>query len=162
MRKQYNRFYALVVAELKDDPLSEDLFLFAKRCRTRAKVLLCDGALALAEADRASSVRTAMASRRIRIVRDEAQRAGALPGRQHIGSCLTSLAVADLPATSHSLPPRDPALLNLATEAKSERLRQGELLLEKADARPFRRLEQLTTERREARRPGASSSRWRT
>ena len=43
MRKQYNGLYALVVAELKADPLSGDLFLFSNRRRTRAKVLLWDG-----------------------------------------------------------------------------------------------------------------------
>ncbi len=43
MRKQYDGLYALVVAELKADPLSEDLFLFTNRRRTRAKVLLWDG-----------------------------------------------------------------------------------------------------------------------
>jgi transposase len=40
MRKQYDGLYALVVAELKADPLSGDLFLFTNRRRTRAKVLL--------------------------------------------------------------------------------------------------------------------------
>ena len=39
MRKQYDGLYALVVAELKADPLSGDLFLFTNRRRTRAKVL---------------------------------------------------------------------------------------------------------------------------
>ena len=43
MRKQYDGLYALVVAELKADPLSGDLFLFTNRRRTRAKVLLWDG-----------------------------------------------------------------------------------------------------------------------
>jgi transposase len=43
MRKQHDGLYALVVAELKADPLSEDLFLFTNRRRTRAKVLLWDG-----------------------------------------------------------------------------------------------------------------------
>ncbi len=37
MRKQYDGLYALVVAELKADPLSGDLFLFTNRRRTRAK-----------------------------------------------------------------------------------------------------------------------------
>ena len=40
MRKQYDGLYALVVAEMKGDPLSGDLFLFTNRRRTRAKVLL--------------------------------------------------------------------------------------------------------------------------
>jgi hypothetical protein len=39
MRKQYDGLYALVVSELKADPLSGDLFLFTNRRRTRAKVL---------------------------------------------------------------------------------------------------------------------------
>jgi transposase len=43
MRKQYDGLYALVVSELKADPLSGDLFLFTNRRRTRAKVLLWDG-----------------------------------------------------------------------------------------------------------------------
>jgi len=43
MRKQYDGLYALVVAELKADPLSGDLFLFTNRRRTRAKVLFWDG-----------------------------------------------------------------------------------------------------------------------
>jgi transposase len=43
MRKQYDGLYALVVAELKADPLSGDLSLFTNRRRTRAKVLLWDG-----------------------------------------------------------------------------------------------------------------------
>ncbi len=43
MRKQYDGLYALVVAELKADPLSGELFLFTNRRRTRAKVLLWDG-----------------------------------------------------------------------------------------------------------------------
>ncbi len=43
MRKQYDGLYALVVAEMKADPLSGDLFLFTNRRRTRAKVLLWDG-----------------------------------------------------------------------------------------------------------------------
>ena len=43
MRKQYDGLYALVVAELKADPLSGDLFLFTNRRRTRAKVRLWDG-----------------------------------------------------------------------------------------------------------------------
>ncbi len=43
LRKQYDGLYALVVAELKADPLSGDLFLFTDRRRTRAKVLLWDG-----------------------------------------------------------------------------------------------------------------------
>ncbi len=43
MRKQYDGLYALVIAEMKGDPLSGDLFLFTNRRRTRAKVLLWDG-----------------------------------------------------------------------------------------------------------------------
>ncbi len=43
MRKHYDGLYALVVSEMKVDPLSEDLFLFTNRRRTRAKVLLWDG-----------------------------------------------------------------------------------------------------------------------
>ena len=43
MRKQYDGLYALVVSEMKSDPLSGDLFLFTNRRRTRAKVLLWDG-----------------------------------------------------------------------------------------------------------------------
>ena len=43
MRKQYDGLYALVVSEMKADPLSGDLFLFTNRRRTRAKVLLWDG-----------------------------------------------------------------------------------------------------------------------
>jgi transposase len=42
-RTQYNGLYALVVAELKADPLFGDLFLFTNRRRSRAKVLLWDG-----------------------------------------------------------------------------------------------------------------------
>ena len=44
MRKQYDGLYALIVSELNADPLSGDLFLFTNRRRTRAKVLLWDGA----------------------------------------------------------------------------------------------------------------------
>ena len=43
MRKRYDGLYALVVAEMKIDPVSGDLFLFTNRRRTRAKVLLWDG-----------------------------------------------------------------------------------------------------------------------
>jgi transposase len=43
MRKQYDGLYALVVSEMKADPLSGDLFLFTNHRRTRAKVLLWDG-----------------------------------------------------------------------------------------------------------------------
>jgi transposase len=43
MRKQYDGLYALVVAELKVDPLSGDLFLFTNRRHTRAQVRLWDG-----------------------------------------------------------------------------------------------------------------------
>ena len=43
MRKQYDGLYALVVSEMKADPLSGDLFLFTNRRRTRAKLLLWDG-----------------------------------------------------------------------------------------------------------------------
>jgi transposase len=43
MRKHYDGLYALVVSEMKADPLSGDLFLFTNRRRTRAKVLLWDG-----------------------------------------------------------------------------------------------------------------------
>jgi transposase len=43
MRKQYDGLYALVVSEMKADPLSGNLFLFTNRRRTRAKVLLWDG-----------------------------------------------------------------------------------------------------------------------
>ncbi len=43
MRKQHDGLYALVVSELKADPLSGDLFLFTNRRRTRAKVLVWDG-----------------------------------------------------------------------------------------------------------------------
>jgi hypothetical protein len=39
MRKHYDGLYALVVSEMKADPLSGDLFLFTNRRRTRAKVL---------------------------------------------------------------------------------------------------------------------------
>jgi len=53
-------------------------------------------------------------------------------------------------------------LLNLATETDIERLRQVALLLERENARLFRRLETLAAELRAARRPGASSSRSRT
>ena len=42
-RKQYDGLYALVVSEMKADPLSGDLFLFTNRRRTRPKVLLWDG-----------------------------------------------------------------------------------------------------------------------
>jgi transposase len=56
MRKQYDGLYALVVAELKADPLSGDLFLFTNRRRTRAKVLLWDGTgLCLSASWRSSS-----------------------------------------------------------------------------------------------------------
>jgi transposase len=44
MRKQSDGLYALVVSALNADPLSSDLFLFTNRRRTRAKVLLWDGA----------------------------------------------------------------------------------------------------------------------
>ncbi len=37
MRKQYDGLYALVVSEMKADPVSGDLFLFTNRRRTRAK-----------------------------------------------------------------------------------------------------------------------------
>ncbi len=43
MRKHYDGLYALVVSEMKADPLSGGLFLFTNRRRTRAKVLLRDG-----------------------------------------------------------------------------------------------------------------------
>ena len=43
MRKHYDGLYALVVSEMKADPLSGDLFLFTNRRRTRAKTLLWDG-----------------------------------------------------------------------------------------------------------------------
>ena len=43
MRKHYDGLYALVVSEMKADPLSGDLFLFTNRRRTRAKALLWDG-----------------------------------------------------------------------------------------------------------------------
>ena len=43
MRKQYDGLYALVVSQMKADPLAGDLFLFTNRRRTRAKVLLWDG-----------------------------------------------------------------------------------------------------------------------
>jgi transposase len=43
MRKRYDGLQALVVSEMKADPLSGDLFLFTNRRRTRAKVLLWDG-----------------------------------------------------------------------------------------------------------------------
>jgi transposase len=43
MRKHYDGLYALVVSEMKADPLSGDLFLFTNQRRTRAKVLLWDG-----------------------------------------------------------------------------------------------------------------------
>jgi hypothetical protein len=75
MRKQYDGLYALVVAELKADPLSGDRFLFTNRHRTRAKVRLWGRhrTVPLPEADRARSVRVAVASRPRRIVRDDAQ-----------------------------------------------------------------------------------------
>ncbi len=65
MRKQYDGLYALVVAELKADPLSGDLFLFTNRRRTRAKVLL-------PEATRTRTLCFAVAARRTRSVRDDA------------------------------------------------------------------------------------------
>jgi transposase len=37
MRKHYDGLYALVVSELKADPLSGDLFLFTNRRRTNKK-----------------------------------------------------------------------------------------------------------------------------
>ena len=43
MRKHYDGLYALVVSEMKADPLSGDLFLFTNSRRTRAKALLWDG-----------------------------------------------------------------------------------------------------------------------
>ena len=43
MRKHYDGLYALVVSEMKADPLSGDLFLFTNQRRTRAKALLWDG-----------------------------------------------------------------------------------------------------------------------
>ncbi len=43
MRKHYDGLYALVVSEMKADPLSGDVFLFTNRRRTRAKALLWDG-----------------------------------------------------------------------------------------------------------------------
>jgi transposase len=43
LRKGFDGLHALVVAELGQDPLSGDCFLFTNRVRTRAKVLLWDG-----------------------------------------------------------------------------------------------------------------------
>ncbi len=43
LRKGYDGLSALVSAELEQDPLSGDLFLFVNRKRTMAKVLLWDG-----------------------------------------------------------------------------------------------------------------------
>ena len=43
LRKGYNGLYGLVKQELKQDPLSGDLYLFVNRRRTTCKVLLWDG-----------------------------------------------------------------------------------------------------------------------
>jgi transposase len=43
MRKSFNTLAALVVAELKQAPLSGDLFLFVGKDRKRAKILYFDG-----------------------------------------------------------------------------------------------------------------------
>ncbi len=51
MRKQYDGLCALVVAEMKADPLSGDLFPFTNRRRTRAKVLLWNGSTLIFKAD---------------------------------------------------------------------------------------------------------------
>jgi transposase len=168
MRKQYDGLYALVVSELKADPLSGDLFLFTNRRRTRAKVLLWDGTgLCIYQKRlergrfallwRRDTLRIVMATRRTRSVRTHAERACALPRRQYVGRCLTALPADDLPASSDTVPPRGAALLNLATETDIERLRQAALLLEQENARLFRRLETLVAELREARGEDARS-----
>lgn len=43
LRKGFDGLYAVVVRELKGNPLSGDLFLFVSRDRHRAKVLFWDG-----------------------------------------------------------------------------------------------------------------------
>lgn len=43
MRKGFDGLHGLVVAQLEQDPLSGDLFLFVSRSLKRAKVLLWDG-----------------------------------------------------------------------------------------------------------------------
>jgi hypothetical protein len=43
MRKQYDGLYALVVSELKADPLSGDLFLFTTRSGSNADASHCCG-----------------------------------------------------------------------------------------------------------------------
>ncbi len=43
LRKGFDGLSALVAQELREDPLSGDLFLFTNRTRRRAKVLLWDG-----------------------------------------------------------------------------------------------------------------------
>lgn len=43
LRKGYNGLVGLVKQELREDPLSGDLFLFVSRRRTGCKVLLWDG-----------------------------------------------------------------------------------------------------------------------
>jgi hypothetical protein len=69
------------------------------------------------EAARARTLRTVVASKRRRNVRDDAQRACTPFARQSTLRCLTTLPAADLPASSHSVLPRGTALLNLATLA---------------------------------------------
>ncbi len=43
MRKSFDGLYALVLQQLKRDPLSGDMFLFVSKNRRRAKVLFWDG-----------------------------------------------------------------------------------------------------------------------
>jgi transposase len=43
LRKGYDGLFGLVKQELKQDPLSGDLFLFVNRSRDRCKVLMWDG-----------------------------------------------------------------------------------------------------------------------
>ena len=107
--------------------------------------------LPLPEAARARPLCAAVASKRRRNVRDDAQRASALPRRQYTRRWHSALTPADFSRSILSVLPRGRALLNLATETDLERLRQAALLLEQENTRLFRRLEALVAELAEAR-----------
>jgi transposase len=123
MRKQYDGLYALVVAELKADPLSGDLFLFTNRRPKRAKVLLWDGTGLCIYQKQLERGRFAVAEESRGSVGDDAKRACTLPRRLYFARCLTALPADNLPASSDTIPPRGAALLNFATETDIERLR---------------------------------------